>query len=139
MPRRHPALAHPVSATQFVAEFEELWARCGWLPGFRPRITFTPGGSRCNPPDLSRIHCTNARRYAEVDVERQHFYFAPQVLSLPRAHRRGLAAHEIGHVLVGTAPHREVDADAAAYEHLGISVGYDRRWPGKGLQVARDV
>lgn len=62
------------------------------------------------------------------------FELAPQAVWLPDRHRRALLAHEVGHVLDPDGG--EDDADAAAECHTGVKIGYDRRWPGKGLQVA---
>lgn len=85
---------------------------------------------------MARINRRNTRRYAEHDVGTSDFYFAPAVLSLPRANRIGLIAHEIGHFILRDGPHSEADADQAAREVLGVRIRYDRRWPGKGLQTA---
>jgi hypothetical protein len=88
---------------------------------------------------MSVVHEHDWRRYAEVDADRLHFYFAPEVLWLPEDHRRGLIAHELGHVLCRDLPGEgtEDDADEAAWRVLGIRISYDRRWPGKGLQTSQ--
>ena len=86
--------------------------------------------------EMDKTHRRNCRRYAEVDPESLHFYFAPQIIGLSHAHQAGLIMHELGHVLCkdmaggGT----EDDADRAAEETFGVKIRYDRRWPGKGLQ-----
>jgi hypothetical protein len=60
--------------------------------------------------------------------------FAGAMRELPPEHRLGLYAHEVGHLLFPSGG--EADADIAAYGLLGVHIGYDHRWPGKGLQVA---
>lgn len=86
---------------------------------------------------LDTIHAINPRRYAQVDPNvPMTMQFADATRSLPPAHRLGLCAHEVGHIL---RPGSEVNADRAAYEKLGVVIGYDDRWPGKGLQVAIDA
>lgn len=128
----HPVLARPISQAAFMAEFSALWLRVRGLPA-RPtaQVVFSD--------KLARVHCRSSRRYAEVDVGRRIFYFAPQILLLPRAQRLGLVAHEIGHVLMGARAHPEWTADCAAFDDLSVSISYDRRWPGKGLQTGRFV
>lgn len=96
-----------------------------------PRIAFTER--------LARLNRRNPRRFAECDPRRREFFFAPQILSLPLAYRRGLIAHEIGHALMGSKPHAEWMADAAAFDDLDLVIEYDLRWPGKGLQRARSI
>jgi DNA-binding MarR family transcriptional regulator len=86
---------------------------------------------------LTQLHCKNSRRYAQVIPNRLQFEFALQTLWLPAAHRGGLIAHEIGHVLAPEGS--EDDADRAAHKVLGIKITYDKRWPGKGLQKGRVV
>lgn len=85
--------------------------------------------------ELERTHQRNARRYAQVApfCTPPQFELAPQTTHLPAKHRRGLLAHEVGHVLDPYGSER--DADLAAEEALGVRMGYDRRWPGRGLQV----
>ncbi len=89
------------------------------------------------PAALQREHEQNSRRYAQVDPTVPLFEFARSTRALPLKHRVGLYAHEIGHVLV---PWEDEDgADDAARRVLGVTIGYDRRWPGKGLQYAVTV
>lgn len=89
-------------------------------------------------PSVTAEHERNARRYAQVSTldDPPTFEFAEQTLLLPWPHRLGLYAHEVGHVLDRKPEKTEDGADAMALRELGIRVGYDRRWPGKGLQVA---
>ncbi len=125
---RHPQLLSPISADQFAGEFVALARRAGI-------------GDTC-AIDLSDrmagVHRRDARRYAEVESDGLHFYFAPQTLWLPASNRRGLIAHELGHVLCRDLPGggTEASADRAARVVLGVEIGYDHRWPGKGLQRA---
>ncbi len=86
---------------------------------------------------LDREHARNSRRYAQVVPEDMHFEFATATLDLDAAHRRALVAHEVGHVIEHRrkGEHTEADADRAAERVLGVPICYDRRWPGKGLQV----
>lgn len=84
--------------------------------------------------EVTREHERNPRRYAQVALGPvPHFEFAEQFRELPYPYRLGLYAHEVGHVL---RPGSEDDADRAGMEALGVLIVYDRRWPGKGLQVA---
>lgn len=81
---------------------------------------------------------TSPRSYAAVEPydDVPHFLFAPEVLELPEAHRRGLIMHEIGHVLCAHLPNggTEDDADEYALAAFGEKILYDHNWPGKGLQ-----
>lgn len=89
-------------------------------------------------PSVTAEHLKNPRRYAQVTAldDPPTFEFADQILLLPWSHRLGLYAHEVGHVLDPDPNKTEPGADATALRELGIRIGYDRRWPGKGLQVA---
>jgi hypothetical protein len=118
----HPRLAASISRERLAEEFLELARRAGLG---RCALDFSER--------MRRVHEKRARRYAEVEPERLRFYLAPQALWLPREHRRGLLAHEIGHVLAPRGD--EDDADRAAADVLGVEIEYDLRWPGKGLQV----
>lgn len=91
-------------------------------------------------PSVTAEHEQNARRYAQVTASDRPpvFEFADQTLVLPWPHRLGLYAHEVGHVLDPDPDKTERGADETAHRELGITIGYDRRWPGKGLQVAVD-
>jgi len=87
--------------------------------------------------DLFAEHRRDRRRFAQVDVDALRFEFAPQAAAeIDEDHLVGVLAHEVGHVLA----HRhwgdlsEAGADRAAGEFLGITIRYDHRWPGKGLQ-----
>lgn len=120
----HPLLPEPISFSQFAEEFAILAKRAGIADTCA--LDFSER--------MRRVHEKKPRRYAEVEPERLRFYFAPQVLWLPREHRRGLLAHEIGHVLAPRGS--EDDADQAAARVLGVEIEYDLRWPGKGLQCA---
>jgi hypothetical protein len=87
-------------------------------------------------PQLAQTHRENRRRYAQVALGGglpPRFELAPQVVWLPGKNRRALLAHEVGHALDPDGG--EDDADAAALRGVGVRIGYDRRWPGKGLQV----
>lgn len=123
----HPRRRKPVSRRQVRSELRRMWRDSG-SPG-RFSLEWTD--------DLARTHERNRRRYAQVAPFARGgaaFELAPQATYLPPRNRRGLLAHEVGHVL---DPHgSEAAADRAAAEVLGVDVGYDRRWPGKGLQVA---
>lgn len=89
-------------------------------------------------PSVTAEHEQNPRRYAQVTAHEKVplFEFAEQTLRLPWPHRLGLYAHEVGHVLDPDPKKTESGADQTALRELGIEIGYDRRWPGKGLQVA---
>lgn len=86
---------------------------------------------------LDREHARNSRRYAQVVPQDMQFEFARATLDLDDAHRSALVAHEVGHVIEyrRKGRHSEADADRAAKRELGMPICYDRRWPGKGLQV----
>lgn len=83
---------------------------------------------------LDDEHRRNPRRYAQVDLSKNTFEFSRAILWLPVEQRMGVLAHEVGHVLVPGGS--EEQADLAAARYLGIAIRYDRRWPGKGLQMA---
>ena len=88
--------------------------------------------------ELRRTHQGNERRYAQVMplATPPVFELAPQSVHLPAKNRRALLAHEVGHVLDPRGS--EDEADAAAFQSLGVQIGYDHRWPGKGLQVQQN-
>lgn len=98
-----------------------------------PQVTVT------HHAPLDKIHSINPRRYAQVRMGNSGVTveLADAIRKLPPEHRLGLYAHEVGHILSPTGG--EVAADRAAYERLGVVIGYDDRWPGKGLQVALDA
>ena len=84
---------------------------------------------------LDDEHQRNARRYAQVRTgSHPRMEFAGAMRELAPEHRLGLYAHEVGHLLYPGGG--EADADLAAYGLLGVHIGYDRQWPGKGLQTA---
>lgn len=122
-----PELAQPIS---FDRLYEELCWVCdmGGIGDFDVVLE----------PAVTAEHERNPRRYAQVTAHDDPplFEFADQTLRLPWHNRLGLYAHEVGHVLDPDPQKTEPGADRAALERLGIEVGYDRRWPGKGLQVA---
>ncbi len=124
---RHPCLKGPISEERFKREFWKLYYFSG-LPAAGIRVAFEPS--------LAKVHDRNPRRYAQVTASQGLFEFAPQALLLPKKNRSGLIAHEIGHALFGETEHTEDDADDAAEKALGVIIDYDRRWPGKGLQIA---
>jgi hypothetical protein len=113
-----------ITKQQFADEFAEL----AYTAGIRQRCGLD------FPNYMAERNDADPRAFAEVDVEALHFFFAPQILDLPRAHRRGLIMHELGHVL--TPGGSEQDADRAAEAVFGVKIKYDCRWPGKGLQRA---
>jgi len=118
----HPTLKRPVTDIEFECDLRALGAqRCVTHYMFKG---IHAGGAR-------------ARRYAQVRFASHGVIaeFDPAILWLPRAHRLGLIAHEIGHALLGPGPHTEDQADAAAAAKFPLGrIVYDRRWPGKGLQ-----
>jgi hypothetical protein len=132
----HPRIHHPVARGAIRDQLYHMRQEAG-LKG-HPHIAW--------PHSLTKLHEDNARRYAQVffaggpsqlggrGVPR--YEFAEQTRWLPTPHRTGLLAHEVGHELAGTEG-SEADADDAAYDALGVKIGYDHRWPGKGLQVSR--
>lgn len=127
---RHPALVRPISFQRFLDEFARVWLRgpLRLTHGRRPKVVLDE--------ELAQTHARNCRRYAWVDVPLREFHFAPQVLWLPAANRLGLLGHEVGHVIAGLRGDED-DADRASLEVFGISIGYDLRFPGKGLQTGR--
>jgi hypothetical protein len=124
----HPRLRQPITREQFADEFSDLAAHAGIADTCVIDLS----------DRMSAVHERNQRRYAEVEPDGLHFYFAPEVLWLPADNRRGLIAHELGHVLCRDLPGggTEDDADRAAQRVLGVTIAYDGRWPGKGLQTA---
>jgi len=124
----HPKLKRPVSRKKIRSELAALCRRAG----------FEGPLSLEWPESLARTHNRNWRRYAQVApfTRPPEFELARQTRWIPARYRRGLLAHEVGHVLDPDGS--EDEADQAAFEGLGVKIGYDRRWPGKGLQVARN-
>lgn len=131
----HPRMKFPVTRHEMEMQLHKLYAKAG-LPG-EPILNW--------PNELTQLHEREPRRYAQVYAppgpdlfaghDKPRFELAEQARWLPGKHRRGLLAHEVGHVI---APDGSEDAaDQAAYDKLGVKIGYDKRWPGKGLQVAR--
>lgn len=134
----HPTLARPTTQRQFLRELAWVWRR-GIGSGYLSR---TMSYEVLFPERLSRIHQRRARRYAQcVPGHKTLFEFAPEILWLPKPHRIGLIAHEVGHVIAGGGS--ESAADMAAEECLGILIGYDLRWPTngnrRGLQFAHQI
>ncbi len=126
-PFRYPVVS-PISQAQLANEVEELLRLAGLINDGGPEYSVWIGGS------LDNVHDQDPRRYGQVITDTRTFEFATATLQLPYCHRLGLFAHEVGHVLVPSAG--EDRADRASAEVLGIRIGYDRRWPGKGLQFA---
>ncbi len=77
------------------------------------------------------------RDHAYVDLDTRVIHFSRKTLDLDEAHRAGVIAHEVGHLLAQQHWGRsgEDDADLAADEFLGVRITYDHAWPGKGLQM----
>jgi len=122
-----PTLRSPIS---FDRLYRELSGVCdlGGIEDFDVEID----------PGVTAEHEQNNRRYAQVAPleDPPIFEFAAQTLLLPWPYRLGLYAHEVGHVLDPDPEKTEPGADVTSLRSLGIRVGYDKRWPGKGLQVA---
>lgn len=125
----YPVLRQPISEAQLLRELDSMLERAGLAGDGGPAATAWFWGP------LDAEHEENPRRYAQVIPQQRRFEFARAILWLPPEHREGLLAHEVGHVLDPEAD--EDGADAAARRVTGVDIGYDRRWPGKGLQVAR--
>lgn len=130
MPRARnglPALERPIP-------FDQMFAELGWVCDMGGIDDF----DLQLDPGVTAEHERNPRRYAQVTAldNPPLFEFAEQTLVLPWRHRLGLYAHEVGHVLDPDPAKTEPGADQTALRELGIQIGYDRRWPGKGLQVA---
>lgn len=125
----HPELDHPIS-------FDQLFHELSWVCDL-PRARVEDFDVVIEP-SVTAEHEQNARRYAQVTASDRPplFEFAEQTLLLPWPHRLGLYAHEVGHVLDPDPRKTEPGADQTAHRELGVQIGYDRRWPGKGLQVA---
>lgn len=122
--RHHPILLKPIDPGQLRADLASIWVRGrrGPPPRIKPSI------------ELSGTHRGNSRRYAETDGKT--IFVAFEILSLPKAQRMGLLAHELGHVVLRNRPgHTEADADEAARRVFGVVVNYSKKWPGKGLQA----
>lgn len=122
---RYPVLRRPIPSSQLAQELAALLIRAGIDPR-KATIAF--------PVSLEVVHRQNPRRYAQVTTDTMAFEFATATLRLHPEHRLGLLAHEVGHVICPGCD--EDGADAAARRALGVRIGYDTRWPGKGLQVA---
>lgn len=125
-PYRYPVLAAPIPEQQLVTELSDLLAQAGVTDDSTASIWLW------DPLDVE--HAKNPRRYAQVIPAEQRFEFARATLQLPYCNRLALLAHEVGHVIDPEGG--EDDADAAAQRVLGVRIGYDKRWPGKGMQVA---
>jgi 8-oxo-dGTP pyrophosphatase MutT (NUDIX family) len=103
-----------------------------------------PGESRRNPQirsfvvrpcaDADEAHRNSMRAYAHTFCGRSPIIcVASAFFDLPRHHRDGVLAHEIGHLLAGRAGD-ELDADAAFFEATGIRIKYRDSESGKCLQ-----
>lgn len=135
-----PRLVRPIMPVQLRRELEVLLRQAG-IAHRKHSVMF--------PVSLAREHIADHRRYAQVVPSRMAFEFAMDTLWLPRRYRFALYAHEIGHVLdpilprcgtaTGVCSHGAIEgrADRLAFERLGIKIGYDKAWPGKGLQVVK--
>jgi hypothetical protein len=125
--RSFPELARPIG-------FDQMFSELGWVCDLGGIDDF----DLVLEPSVTAEHERNPRRYAQVTAHDNPplFEFADQTLRLPWRNRLGLYAHEVGHVLDPDPRKTEPGADATALRRLGIRVGYDKRWPGKGLQVA---
>ena len=141
---KHPALRSPISEAAFMREFHRIYDRAVYgaiFRGRRPELATVEDIKLSR--SLGREHERNARRYGATVMmdEGVIFEFAPQILWLPKRNRRGVIAHEIGHALLyHKSNHSEDEADQAAYWALGgLTINYDLRWPGKGLQTANNV
>lgn len=129
MRKRYPQLPRPIS-------LDRLYDELGWVCDL-PRVPIDDFDVVLDP-GVTAEHEQNPRRYAQVTASHRPplFEFGEQILLLPWPQRLGLYAHEVGHVLDPDPEKTEPGADETAYRELGIKIGYDRRWPGKGLQVA---
>jgi len=118
-----------ISFPQLDREVRELLARAGFDPS-KAKVRLSR--------ELDEEHQRNRRRYAWMSEDPPFFEFAHATLDLDLAHRRGLLAHEVGHLIAITrhGDTSEDGADAAARDVLGVTIGYDHKWPGKGLQVS---
>lgn len=125
----YPVVSRPISEAQLLRELGGMLSRAG-LDG-----DGGPAATAWFWDPLDAEHEENPRRYAQVIPSERRFEFARAVLWLRPEHREGLLAHEVGHVLDPEAD--EDGADAAARRVIGVDIGYDNRWPGKGLQIAR--
>lgn len=133
-----PRLVRPITPTRLRHELQTVLGAAG-LAHRRATVAF--------PNSLAKEHLLDHRRYAQVIPSRMRFEFAMAFLWLPRRYRVALYAHEVGHVLdpilpkcdtsSGVCSHGAIErrADRMAMEKLGIRIGYDRTWSGKGLQV----
>lgn len=121
----HPA-ERPVSTKILGVDLTRMLEQAGIDSARATAVRYVP---------LDEEHARNPRRYAQVIPDQLRFEFSQAILWLPREHRIGLLAHEVGHCLDPSGG--EDGADDAAMRVLGIKIGYDPRWPGKGLQVAK--
>ena len=114
----------PVSFKKVEKEFYSLSDIAG-LPRYQV-MHFRP---------LDEEHNRDRRRYAQVRAgNKPRMEIASAFRELAPEHRLGLYAHELGHLMWPGGS--ESDADLAAYGLLDVYIGYDRAWPGKGLQTA---
>lgn len=121
-----------ITKAQLLKDLKELVAVAGFDPAKVVMVFWGP---------LDREHESNCRRYAQMIPSSYRFEFARAILSLPPRHRLGLLAHEVGHLIAirNHGDDSEDGADLWARKGLGITIGYDMSWPGKGLQYARKV
>ena len=127
------ALTSRVTPAQLRRELDKLLERAGIDPD-SVELTFSD--------KLDREHATNRRRYASVYLDARRIEVAHAILGLPKPHRLGILAHEVGHfrcdATVGRR-HTEAQTDRCARKATGIRIGYDHSWPGKGLQFATNL
>lgn len=130
-----PELVDPIPFTQVVRELVEVCCAATARAQALKLGEITCREVRNFPP-LTEEHRQNPRRYAQCIPGAGIFEFADQFRLLPWPYRLGLYAHEIGHVVDPDPRKTEDAADYWGGEVLDLTITYDHRWPGKGLQVA---
>jgi len=84
--------------------------------------------------EVDEEHKHSCRQYAHTYHYRNTICVAESFYKLPISYQLGLIAHEVGHILVGRASHKESQADKEANKFFGIKVLYRDSKYGKRLQ-----
>jgi len=82
---------------------------------------------------IDRERKTNKSRFAHVNHKPDLLCCTTEFWKQPTSRRRGLIAHELGHMLLikkGNVNHTEHEADLEVKRALGLSIKYDK----KGIQ-----
>lgn len=84
--------------------------------------------------EVDEDHKRSCRQYAHTYHYKDTICVAKAFDKLPIQHKLGLIVHEVGHILVGKANHKESQADREANKYFGVRILYKDSKYGKRLQ-----